>query len=183
MPPTGGGNRIRLRDVTVADADRFDELVRLEQAGGGFNDFGLQPPRVDRETLARTVLRNEQNGVFLVERLADAAVIGTIGFRRVQHGPNAESAGWMIGLELVAEARGRGYGAEAQRLMADWLFEHSRANRVEAATDVDNLAEQRSLEKAGFVRDGVLRGAQFRAGRFHDLVVYSRLRGDPRARP
>jgi hypothetical protein len=26
---------------------------------------------------------------------------------------------------------------------------------------------------------GVLRGAQFRAGAYHDLVVYSRLRSDP----
>jgi RimJ/RimL family protein N-acetyltransferase len=43
---------------------------------------------------------------------------------------------------------------------------------------VDNLAEQRALERAGFAREGVLRSAQFRDGRFHDLVLYSRLRSD-----
>jgi len=35
----------------------------------------------------------------------------------------------------------------------------------------------RALEKAGFTREGVLRGAQFRAdGRHHDLVMFSRIR-------
>jgi RimJ/RimL family protein N-acetyltransferase len=51
--------------------------------------------------------------------------------------------------------------------------------RLEASTDVDNLAEQRALERAGFTREAVLRHAQFRDGGFHDLVLYSRLRGDP----
>jgi RimJ/RimL family protein N-acetyltransferase len=86
----------------------------------------------------------------------------------------------MVGIELLPEARGQGFGAEAQRALADWLFETTSVNRVQAETDIENLAEARSLEKAGFTRDGVLRGAQFRAGAYHDLVVYSRLRSDPR---
>jgi RimJ/RimL family protein N-acetyltransferase len=79
----------------------------------------------------------------------------------------------------VPKARGQGYGTEAQRQLAAYLFETTAVNRVDAATDVENLAEQRSLEKAGFRRDGILRGSQFRAGAYHDLVVYSRLRDDP----
>ena len=62
--------------------------------------------------------------------------------------------------------------------MAAYLFETTDANRVEASTDVENLAEQRALEKAAFVREGINRGAQWRAGAHHDLVLYSKLRGD-----
>jgi len=40
------------------------------------------------------------------------------------------------------------------------------------------VAEQRALEKANFLREGIARHAQFRAGQWRDLVVYSRLRGD-----
>jgi RimJ/RimL family protein N-acetyltransferase len=50
--------------------------------------------------------------------------------------------------------------------------------RLEASTDVGNLAEQRALERAGFTSEGTLRHAQFRDGEFHDMVLYSRLRGD-----
>jgi RimJ/RimL family protein N-acetyltransferase len=44
--------------------------------------------------------------------------------------------------------------------------------------DADLLDAWSSLEKAGFRREGVARGSQFRAGSFHDLVTYARLRDD-----
>src|SRR6266567_2788049 len=37
------------------------------------------------------------------------------------------------------------------------------AHRIEAATEVGNVAEQRALEKAGFTREGVLRGSGWRS--------------------
>ncbi len=52
------------------------------------------------------------------------------------------------------------------------------AVRIEAGTQPDNLAEQRALEKAGFQREGVLRAVEFRAGRWRDGVLYSRIRED-----
>jgi hypothetical protein len=59
-----------------------------------------------------------------------------------------------------------------------WLGVPYGPNRVEADCDVTNVAEQRALEAAGFRREGVVRGAQFRAGRWHDLLMYSILRSD-----
>jgi RimJ/RimL family protein N-acetyltransferase len=85
---------------------------------------------------------------------------------------------WNIGISLIPEARGQGYGPIAQQLLADYLFDTTDANRVEAQTDVENAAEQRALEKAGFVREGAARGSQYRAGRYHDLITYARLRSD-----
>ena len=81
-------------------------------------------------------------------------------------------------LSITPDYRNKGYGSEAQRLLADYLLQTFPIARVEAQTDITNLAEQRALEKAGFVREGVLRKAQWRAGDWHDLVVYTRVRGD-----
>ena len=50
--------------------------------------------------------------------------------------------------------------------------------RIEAHTDVENIAEQRALEKAGFTREGVLRGVVFRDGRWRDSLSYAVLRDD-----
>ncbi len=174
------GRTIRLRDVTPADADRFDELERAERTDGGYNDFGTRPDPIDRELLARGPLRSERNGVLLIERIADRLVVGTIGWHRVTYGGNEESKAWNIGIQLAAEARGHGYGSEAQALLAEYLFASTDAHRVEASTDVENIAEQRALEKAGFTREGSARGAQFRGGTYHDLVLYGKLRSDPR---
>lgn len=59
----------------------------------------------------------------------------------------------------------------------DGRFSTTTSNRVEADTDVENVAEQRALQRAGF-RDGVVRGAQYRSGRWRDLVLYSLLRSE-----
>jgi RimJ/RimL family protein N-acetyltransferase len=176
---TQEGTLVRLRDVTLADADLFDHLMSNEKSDGGYNDFGVPYTPIDREVLAKGPLRNERNGVMFVERVDDGEVVGTIGWRRVSYGPNDESGAWMFGIDIVAAARGNGYGTEAQRLIAEYLFRTTTTNRVEASTDIDNVAEQRSLEKAGYVREGINRGAQFRGGAYHDLVLYAKLRTDP----
>lgn len=170
--------RVRLRDLTLADADLL-ETWDTPAVHGEFNDFGMPPSPAPREAMAAGPLRNDHNGQLIVELIADGTPIGTIGWHKVVNGPNPESAAWNIGITVIPEARGHGYGTEAQRQIAAYLFETTGVNRVEASTDVENLAEQRSLEKAGFRREGVMRGSQFRAGGYHDLIVYARLRDDP----
>jgi len=41
------------------------------------------------------------------------------------------------------------------------------------------IAEQNALERIGFRREGVMRGLAFDGGRWHDGVLYARLRNDP----
>ena len=173
------GTPVRLRDVTLDDADMLDAWSGDPVARGEFNDFGMPGSPVDREALARGPFRNERHGELIVERLSDGRPIGSVSWHMERYGPNEQSAAWNIGISLVPDARGHGYGVEAQRMLADYLFATTPIDRVEASTDVENLAEQRSLEKGGFIREGVLRGVQWRAGTRHDLVNYARLRTDP----
>jgi RimJ/RimL family protein N-acetyltransferase len=84
----------------------------------------------------------------------------------------------MVGIWLAEAARGRGVGTLAQQLVVDLLFRHTTANRVEAHTDVENVSEQRALEKAGFTQEGVIRGSQWRNGSYHDGYLYSILRAE-----
>ena len=177
LPMTG--TKICLRDVTLADADLLDAWTADPITFGEFNDFGTERSLVDRDALAKGPYRNERNGQLVVLRLDTGAPIGTVGWRKERYGPTQESEAWNIGISLIPEARGHGFGAEAQRLLADYLFASTPIDRVEASTDVDNVAEQRALEKGGFIREGVVRGAQFRKGARHDLVNYARLRTDP----
>ncbi len=96
----------------------------------------------------------------------------------MRYGPGDASIAYNFGIVLAPEHRRKGYGVEAQRLLPAYLFSVYPIMRVEASTDITNLAEQRTLEKAGFTREGVLRKAQWRNGDWHDLVAYSKLRGE-----
>jgi RimJ/RimL family protein N-acetyltransferase len=170
------GERVRVRDIELADADLVDWLNDQKELGG-FNDFGLAHVPIPRDALMRGPLRNEYGGSLLIEQ-RNGEPVGVLQWRPVHYGPPESSRAWNIGIELRPSARGRGFGAESQRILANWLFAATDANRVEAQTDIENIAEQRSLEKAGFVREGITRGCQFRAGAYHDLVMYSRIRSD-----
>jgi RimJ/RimL family protein N-acetyltransferase len=173
--PTDRTPRVRLRDVTLADADMLDAWHAHRSE---YNDFGLPDDPTDREALTRGPLRNERNGMLLIELVADGRPIGTVGWHQERYGPNPESAALNFGIELIPDERGHGYGTEAQMQLVAYLFATTDVNRVEASTDIGNIAEQRALEKAGLRREGVQRGAQFRAGAHHDLVTYALLRDD-----
>lgn len=107
-----------------------------------------------------------------------SAVAGSMSWHLEAYGPTQGSFAWNIGIGLTDACRGHGVGTVAQRLLAEWLLGSTPLDRIEASTDVENIPEQRALEKAGFTREGVLRGAQARADGVHDLVSYSLLRSD-----
>jgi ribosomal-protein-alanine N-acetyltransferase len=86
---------------------------------------------------------------------------------------------WEIGIALLPEWRGRGIGWRTQAMLCDYLFKHTPFQRIEAGTHAENIAEQRSLVKAGFQLEGVIRACEFRDGRWCDGYLYSRLREDP----
>ena len=169
--------RVRLREATRSDAGLL-ELWQSPDFRGEFNDFGLPVPSGAPALREHSVVDDDRGGL-IVELVADATPIGSVSWHGVHYGPNPQSLAWNIGINLIPAARGQGYGGEAQRLLAERLFATTTVNRVEAMTDVDNVPEQRALEKAGFVREGVARGAQFRAGAWHDILVYSVLRDAP----
>jgi RimJ/RimL family protein N-acetyltransferase len=115
----------------------------------------------------------------LVIQDPDGAVAGKVAWRPVPHGPTSASYSLNIGTRLLPAFRGRGLGTVGKILVATYLFETTTFERLQAETDVTNIAAQRSLAKAGFTREGIARHAQFRKGAYHDMVVYSRLRDDP----
>jgi RimJ/RimL family protein N-acetyltransferase len=123
-----------------------DDLIRLGPADGDstFDDFG---PREARRDVAPANLDADGRLVILDE--GGSAVVGSVSWHWNQWGPNAASRCPMIGIWLRSEARGRGIGRAAQRELAELFFRHTTVNRVEAHTDVENIAEQRALEAAG----------------------------------
>ena len=60
-------------------------------------------------------------------------------------------------------------------LVSDWALQELDVVRLEAWVDPDNVASQRVLDHAGFVREGRLRNFLRTAGRTTDGLVYARV--------
>jgi RimJ/RimL family protein N-acetyltransferase len=143
-----------------------------------FGFFGFTATNSLERRFAADGMISDALGSLIVED-DTGAVAGTVDWFAVQHGPSSTARALNVGIALLPAYRGRGLGTAAQRAIAEYLFANTLIERLEASTDVENIAEQRALEKARFQREGILRHAQFRDGRWHDLLIYSRLRGDP----
>ncbi len=156
---------IELRPVTEED------LLHLVGGESPYDDFGPRRPRTEVPTPAL-----HEVGALAVCETRGKRLLGDVTWIWTHWGPTPESRNPMIGIWLRPDARGCGAGTEAQRALVDLFFRHTAVNRIEAGTDVENVPEQRALDKAGFTREGTTRGAQWRDGAYHDCYLYSVLR-------
>ena len=166
---------VRLRPVRADDLATLSLRMADDDA---FQFFGHVAENEFERRYAANGMISDDLGVLAVED-AEGTLVGRVSWFAVRHGPASTARALNIGIVLRPEHRGRGLGTAAQAAFAEYLFATTLIERLEAGTDVENVAEQRALEKAGFRREGVARHAQFRAGAWHDLVTFSRLRGDP----
>jgi aminoglycoside 6'-N-acetyltransferase len=171
---------VRLRRVVQADLHWLAAMSASRELSGEHNWSGpvdpLELADAWRQQLDDDGFVNRAHGRLVVE--VDGEPIGDVAWRTERWGPSELSACPAIGIALLPEHRRRGYGTEAQRLLVEYLFRVHRAHRVQSDTAVDNPAEQRALEGAGFVREGVVRDAEHRDGAYHDHILYGLLRRD-----
>lgn len=167
------GDAVSLRPVEEADLDRLLRFFTEPELVGEFQWFGFQTQRTSelRRRWSEDRLCGEES--FLAVGLPDGTCAGWVNWR-----PAGRLGNYEIGIALFPEYRGKGIGTEAQRQLVHYLLAVTPAHRIQAGTEADNLAEQRSLEKVGFIREGVLRGAYFRDGRWRDGVMYGLTRDD-----
>lgn len=167
---------LRLRPVEERDLEllqRFDTDPTLSEP---FEWTGFSDPQERRRRWERDGYLGDSS--YLVASIPDGSFAGFVCWWPLgASGPRG--ACFEIGILLLPDYRGKGLGAAAQRLLAEYLFATTLANRLQATTDIENVAEQRALERAGFLREGVMRGAGFVGGRWRDGVLYARLRHDP----
>ncbi len=169
------GERVDLRPVEEADYPLVHRWANDPAVVGEYDI--LRPVSLDdiRRRYSRDRALTAEGGALLIVR-KDGVPVGTVSCHPVSYG--VYSPAFNIGIEIEPAQRGNGFGSEAQRLFADYLLATFPIGRVEASTDIENSAEQRALERAGFTREGVARAASWRGGRWHDMVLYSRVHGD-----
>lgn len=163
---------VTLRPVAEDDLPVMELFLTDPASAGPFQWLGWWDVRRWRRQWAENGLITADMGYLMVVHGQER--LGFVGWRKIAAGP--VSYCWNMGIALLPQARGNGAGTEAQRLLVRYLFGHTQVRRIEADTEVTNVAERRALEKVGFTREGVRRAGLFRDGEWRDAVVYSILR-------
>ena len=95
-----------------------------------------------------------------------------IGFVR---GCDVERYSAEIGYWLGESYWGRGIVTEALVLVTDYVFATPNLLRLFALPFADNAASMRVLEKAGYVREAILRSSSVKYGKPRDQALYARI--------
>jgi ribosomal-protein-alanine N-acetyltransferase len=102
----------------------------------------------------------------------DGEAVGGIG---LHIGDDLERFSAEVGYWLSEAYWGRGVATEALKMVSAHVFERRNLLRLFALPFADNAASARVLEKAGFVREGVLRASAVKYGRPRDQLLYARI--------
>lgn len=104
---------------------------------------------------------------FAVETKADRILIGQCGFIRINWKNRLGELAILIG---ETDYRGKGYGADAVRVLCKFGFEEMNLRKIKASVFDFNKAALRCYEKNGFQREGVLQKEIYREGAYHDVI-------------
>ena len=171
--PTLTGQRVILRPMTADDAGPF--FKSLDDPDGtrltGTHET-FTYDQIERWADSRKDA-DDRLDLSIIDRLTGAwsGELAILDWDADNH-----SCGFRIA--LAPESRNRGLGSEATRLIVDYVFEHLPVNRIGLEVFSFNPRAIRVYERAGFVREGVLRSALYWDGEYHDAIVMSILRRD-----
>ncbi len=161
VTPTLSTERLLLRGVVIADAERIAELLDDRGIAGQTTHIPHPYGLADAETWV-THCRDldwEREAHFVIEH-HHFGVVGAIGFKP---GPRGRPE---LGYWLGRPFWNRGYATEAARAALDWARRDWRKKLVVGGHFADNPASGQVLVKAGFLYTGdlELRWSQARQG-------------------
>lgn len=169
------GERIRLRRPEKGDLKTFTDWVNDPDVTNGLTIYlplGLWEEEIWFEELSK---RPPVERPLVVEIRAGEGwrAIGNCGYHNINNIARAGEVGIMLGDKSVWN---QGYGTETMRLLIKHGFETLNLNRVQLYVYDDNLWAIRTYEKVGFVHEGRRRQAEYKDGKYKDVLVMAILR-------
>lgn len=166
------GRKTRLRPMRADEAPLFYEWVTdpdVQPFWGGRGHYKSLEDFLEDHWVPHYFdgSKPDSGRCFTIE--ADGRPIGMIAYNRVDVFNRSTEIDVVIGDPAYRE---RGYGTDALRAFLAFLFDTVGLHRVWLGTYGHNARAQRAYEKAGFVRESVMREADWVDGRWVDSVIY-----------
>lgn len=165
---------IFLRMMTYEDTE---DIVRWRNSDAVRKNFIYQAlfTKESHENWIRTKVETGDVVQMIICDLATGKGLGSVYIRDIDRHHNKAEYGIFIG---EADARGRGVGTAAAKLMLQYCFEEEKLHRVYLRAFATNEQAIRSYEKAGFAREGLLRGDVCIDGQYRDIVWMAAIHPD-----
>jgi RimJ/RimL family protein N-acetyltransferase len=168
------GERIYFRPLEREDAPQVQEFINDPEVTTGLL-IHRPVSRTEEEAFIASRDKDEKNIVVAVVLKDGDRLIGTLGLRLGENKDRKANFGINIGAK---DLWNQGYGTEATKLIVRYGFETLNLNRIELTVYEYNARAIRAYEKVGFSREGVMRQATYKLGRYWDIINMGILRAE-----
>lgn len=158
---------IYLRLMTYEDTDNIVAWRNSDAVRKNFIYQGLFT-RESHENWIHTMVETGKVVQTIICELSTEKPLGSVYIRDIDRHHNKAEYGIFIG---EPQARGRGIGTAAAKLMLRYCFEEEKLHRVFLRAFATNQQAIRSYEKAGFVKEALLRDDVCIDGKYCDIVL------------
>jgi ribosomal-protein-alanine N-acetyltransferase len=166
------GDGFAVRSLSLPDVDAIARYANNRKVWRNLRDLFPHPyHRDDAEKFITVIAAAEPESAFAIANEREA--VGVIGFI-IQSDVLRQSA--EIGYWLGEPFWGKGIATRALVAVCRHVFSNSDIMRLTAPVFAWNRASARVLEKAGFIREGVMHDAVFKDGEITDQLIYGKLR-------
>ena len=169
------GKRIYLRPLMEQDAASILESTKDEEIRymtGTTTEFTLEQIKAHIRAIKQEPNRHD----FAVCLKGSDEMVGEL---TVDVDKENKKAGFRIALASIS-LTGKGLGTEAIKLVQHFVFEELALNRLQLEVFSHNERGIRAYEKAGFVREGLLRQSLYWNGSYSDEIIMAMLKSDYR---
>lgn len=163
---------IYFRALKTEDASFINNLrtiPTMENLIGGSKRF----VSLERETeWVRDILLSDNNSVIYVA-ICENGSDKIIGYTSVSEIDYRNGTCFWSGIKLDPDCSGKGYGFQAELLILKYIFEELRMVRCKAQGLEEHKIALRYMEKAGFVKEGLMRKYVYKDGEHKNIWLFS----------
>jgi len=170
--------RLNIRELTNLDIDNVHALHSLPETDQ-FNTLGI-PENIQTTAKILTEWLRLQNQeprnfyIFCIDKNDDNSFVGLIALNLGK--VNYKTA--EVWFKIHKDHWRQGYTSEALTRLLNFGFNDLKLHRIEAGCAVENIASSKTLEKTGFIREGMKRKILPIRGEWKDNYFYGILEED-----
>ncbi|MFQ6078162.1 MAG: GNAT family N-acetyltransferase [Thermodesulfobacteriota bacterium] len=161
------GEKIYLRPIEMADADAFISWLNDAEVRQ-FLSRSFPINAIREKEFVEGLYKDQTKVVLAIVIKESDQLIGVTGLHAIDSVNRKAIFGIFVGDK---KNWSKGYGTEATKLMVSHGFEALNLNRISLTVFDHNPRGIRAYEKAGFVKEGVLRQDRYVNGKYHNTIV------------
>ena len=159
------GEKIYLSPMTTEDAEKFTEWLNNFQTTDYIGRSGAIITLEGEKQFLEEHIKEE--AAFGIIELETDKIVGTISLEKIDHLNGTGTLGIFIG---DTQARNKGYGTEAIRLILDYGFNYLNLNNICLDVLEVNKRALACYKKCGFKEYGRRRKCKFINGKYYDSI-------------